>query len=30
MMVTADSYVRARIDRQTKTKATQALDAMGL
>ena len=30
MSTTADTYVRARIDRFTKERATQALDAMGL
>jgi DNA-damage-inducible protein J len=29
-MSTADTYVRARIDSQTKERATAALDAMGL
>jgi len=29
-MVTADSYVRARIDSSTKQRAAVALDAMGL
>ena len=29
-MTTADTYVRARIDTDTKEKATQALKAMGL
>lgn len=29
-MRTADTYVRARIDTQTKEKAAQALEAMGL
>jgi len=29
-MRTADTYVRARIDTQTKDRATDALDAMGL
>ncbi|MCL2524298.1 MAG: type II toxin-antitoxin system RelB/DinJ family antitoxin [Betaproteobacteria bacterium] len=30
MRVTADSYVRARIDTHTKERAASALDAMGL
>lgn len=30
MMRSTDTYVRARIDSQTKALATQALDAMGL
>jgi DNA-damage-inducible protein J len=29
-MSTADTYVRARIDAKTKTRATHALEAMGL
>ena len=29
-MTTADSYVRARIDKETKERATDALAAMGL
>lgn len=29
-MSNADSYVRARIDNETKKRATKALDAMGL
>lgn len=29
-MTTADTYVRARIDTQTKDRATEALGAMGL
>ena len=29
-MVTADTYVRARIDSVTKDRATEALEAMGL
>ncbi len=29
-MTTADSYVRARIDTDTKERATEALEAMGL
>jgi DNA-damage-inducible protein J len=29
-MITADTYVRARIDAKTKTRAADALEAMGL
>lgn len=29
-MITADTYVRARIDAKTKERATEALEAMGL
>ena len=29
-MSTADTYVRARIDSQTKERAAEALEAMGL